>query len=68
MNLKALILFLRATFGNKTMLLDETLIIGLTNVFSALTFDRSLGRCYKPRAKPEIFDLSPRDLANVNVQ
>ena len=35
--------------------------------FNALTFPRSLGRCWKPRPPASVFNTSLRDLANVNV-
>ena len=38
---------------------------GSNMIFHSLTLARSRGKCWKPRAKPEVFNL-PRDLANVN--
>ena len=44
---------------------SDLTIEGSNMNFHSLTFARSLGDCWKPRAKPD-FSTFPRDLANVN--
>ena len=37
---------------------EMILVLGSNMIFHSLTFARSRGRCWKPRAKPEVFNIS----------